>query len=217
MNKKLLFLALLFIVAGAVIGVYQQGIFSVAQAHDRQHDSGSGRHDRWSDGNNKSDGGDSNSDSEKIDNAMSAGPESISADARILDWPDSNGNMRELRAGTNGWTCLPDYPSSPGNDPICADAMSMQWFQAWMDHKTPHLSQPGISYMLQGASDPSNTDPFAMTPAPGEDWMEAPPHIMIFPVGNLDEKLYGTDPDSGGPWVMYAGTPYEHLMIPVEN
>ena len=232
MNKKLLFLALVFILAGALIGVYQHGIFLIAQAHNRQDNSDSGRHsdwsnhnnsnndDNWSDDSDNNDDGDSNSnsdDDDKIDSAMSAGPESVSEDARILDWPDSGGNMRELRAGTNGWTCLPDMEESPGDDPICADKMSMQWFQAWMDHRAPNLSQPGISYMLQGASDPSNTDPYAMTPAAGEDWMEAPPHIMIFPAGNLNENMYGTDPGSGHPWVMFAGTLYEHLMIPVEE
>ncbi len=24
-----------------------------------------------------------------------------------------------------------------------------------------------------------------------------------------------TDPNSGGPWVMFQGTPYAHIMIPV--
>jgi hypothetical protein len=31
------------------------------------------------------------------------------------------------------------------------------------------------------------------------------------------EALAGitTDPESGGPWVMWAGTPYAHIMVPV--
>ncbi len=31
------------------------------------------------------------------------------------------------------------------------------------------------------------------------------------------EMLNGmpTDPNSGGPWVMFQGTPYAHIMIPV--
>jgi hypothetical protein len=27
--------------------------------------------------------------------------------------------------------------------------------------------------------------------------------------------MYSTDPKSGGPWVMWKGTPYAHLMVPV--
>ncbi len=53
----------------------------------------------------------------QIKSAMSAAPTSVSAEAAIVDW-----NMNELRAGTNGWTCLPDRPDTPGNDPWCITA-----------------------------------------------------------------------------------------------
>src|SRR3990167_7449875 len=64
----------------------------------------------------------------KIDNARSAAPKAVSKEATILDWPKKEGaEMATLRKGTNEWTCLPDYPPSPGNDPICVDKTSMQW------------------------------------------------------------------------------------------
>ena len=85
-----------------------------------------------------------------------------------------------------------------------------------MSQKEPALTQAGIAYMLQGGSDPSNTDPFAIEPAPGQDWLTAPAHLMIFPSGKLDAAVYGTDHTTGNPWIMWAGTPYEHLMIPVK-
>ena len=69
--------------------------------------------------------------------------------------------------------------------------------------------------MLQGGSDASNTDPFATEPAAGEEWMTSPPHIMILMPGDLDQTVFSTDPHSGGPWIMWAGTPYEHIMMPV--
>jgi hypothetical protein len=153
----------------------------------------------------------------KIENAMSAAPESVSNDATILDWPEKEGgDLVELKKGTNDWTCLPDTPTSPGNDPICVDKQAMQWFQAYMTQSSPDLSQSGIAYMLQGGSDASNTDPFATKPAEGEDWLNAPAHIMVLPAGKLDQGIYGTDPKQGGSWIMWAGTPYEHLMIPVK-
>jgi hypothetical protein len=71
--------------------------------------------------------------------------------------------------------------------------------------------------MLEGGSDASNTDPFAMKPKEGEGWVSAPPHIMLIVPGKLDTTLISTDHHSGEPWVMYAGTPYEHVMIPVEE
>lgn len=154
----------------------------------------------------------------KIQSALSAGPRSIADNATILDWPtDVNSSFTVLRNGSNNWTCLPNDPRTPGNDPICADQQAMLWFQAYMSKNPPHLTQPGIAYMLQGGSDASNTDPFATKPAAGAHWMSAPPHIMIFPVGTLDVSIYGTDPNSGRPWIMWANTPYQHLMIPVDR
>jgi hypothetical protein len=29
-------------------------------------------------------------------------------------------------------------------------------------------------------------------------------------------KVYSTDPTTGKPWIMWPGTPYEHLMVPVK-
>ena len=33
------------------------------------------------------------------------------------------------------FTCVPDDPGSPGNDPMCLDHNAMLWLQAWMDYK----------------------------------------------------------------------------------
>ena len=163
------------------------------------------------------DTGAAGTDEWKIQNAMGAAPDAISKDAAVFDWPGKEGAaMRELRKGTNTWTCIPDWPISPGNDPVCVDEMAMQWFGAYMSQKPPHIAQAGLGYMLQGGSSPSNTDPFATAPKPGESWMTEPSHIVIFPSSKLDTKIYGTDSTSGKPWVMWAGTPYEHIMVPVK-
>lgn len=154
----------------------------------------------------------------KITNAMSAAPDAVGKDATVMDWPvKEGGEFAMLKKGTNGWTCLPDYPGSPGNDPMCMDGMAMQWAGAWTTKKQPHLATAGLGYMLQGGSDASNTDPFAEKPAPGQDWLNAPPHVMIFPAGGkIDTSVYSTNPKSGGPWIMWAGTAYQHLMVPVQ-
>ncbi len=154
---------------------------------------------------------------DKIQNAMSAAPKAIAKEATILDYPaNEGGEMVTLRQGTNEWTCLPDDPSTPANDPMCLDKMAMQWAQAWMSKKEPKLTGPGIGYMLQAGGSASNTDPFAKKPPAGETWMKEAPHIMVFPAGKLDRNVYTTDPHTGGPWIMWAGTPYEHLMVPVQ-
>lgn len=154
----------------------------------------------------------------KIDNAMSAGPLSIAGAATILDNElDDAGKFVELRAGNNGWYCFPDVPSNPGNDPACYDQTWLDWNYSFVANEEPTVAIAGFAYMLQGGSDPSNTDPFATEPAAGEDWVTSPPHVMILLPKGTDLTVYSTDHDSGGPYVMWAGTPYEHIMIPVAD
>ena len=150
----------------------------------------------------------------KIASAMSAAPSRISSAATIAEiGPD--GKIVTLRAGTNGYTCFPDDPNTPKPDPICADKAWGQWFEAWMAKKPPMTRQVGIAYMLQGASDASNTDPFATKPAAGADWVNTPAHTMVIVPDPKQLDSYPSDPKSGGPFVMFKGTPYAHLMVPV--
>jgi len=152
----------------------------------------------------------------KIADAMRAGPAAIAKDATILDYQqDAAGNFVVLRQGSNGWTCFPDTPGTPSDDPMCLDQTWMVWMNALMTNKAPDIKTPGLAYMLQGGTDASNTDPMATKPAAGEDWVTSPPHIMILQPGKLDQSVFSTDPKSGGPWIMWAGTPYEHIMMPV--
>jgi len=147
---------------------------------------------------------------------MSAAPPSIAKNATILDHAKEGAEPAVLRKGTNEWTCFPDDTSTPANDPMCLDKVAMAWAQAWMTKKEPGLTATGIGYMLQGGGSPSNTDPHAKKPPAGQKWMKEPPHVMIFVPGKLDQKVYTTDEHSGGPWIMWAGTPYEHLMVPIK-
>lgn len=152
-----------------------------------------------------------------IQSAMKAAPAAISANAAVMGWPATEGGeMVELRAGTNGWTCLPDMPHTPGHDPMCMDGPSMQWAAAWMGQTTPTLDAIGLGYMLEGGWDASNTDPFATAPPEGADWVVTGPHVMIFPTDPKSLAGMNADPTTGGPYVMFQGTPYAHVMMPVE-
>ena len=151
---------------------------------------------------------------DRIGVAMSAAPSAISSAATIMDL-DEAGGMIELRAGANGWLCIPDdSPVAAGDAPMCMDEAWQAWFDAWAAKETPQLSGVGISYMLQGGPAASNTDPFAETPAPGEDWIQDGPHIMVIVPDPSMLDAFPTDPASGGPYVMWKGTPYAHLMVP---
>jgi len=53
------------------------------------------------------------SDAEKIASALQAGPKFVTQNATVIDYPTSpGGEYRVLRAGRNGWTCLPGYAAS---------------------------------------------------------------------------------------------------------
>ncbi len=156
-------------------------------------------------------------DKDKIRNAMSSAPASVAAKATIKDWPaKAGGEMPVLRAGSNGWTCLPDMPDTEGNDPMCLDDMWLAWADAWMNKKPLKNERMGFGYMLQQNGADSNTDPYATAPAPDNEWMkEGVPHMMILVPDATSLKGVPTDPHQGGPWVMWRGTPYVHVMAPM--
>jgi hypothetical protein len=153
-----------------------------------------------------------------IKNAMSAAPDAVAMNATIATFDDKM-QMTILKKGTNGFTCMPDDPATPTNDPMCLDENSMAWLQAYMMKAQPKEGQVGIGYMLQGDSVPNNTDPYATAPAAGAKWLTDGPHLMVFNAKALT-SVYphtGDNPDTTQPYVMYPGTPYEHLMVPVKQ
>jgi hypothetical protein len=104
---------------------------------------------------------------------------------------------------------VPGHVGVVGDDPFCADAAAMQWGDDWFAHKPkPTNATPGIMYMFAGGSDWSASDPFATKGTP----IKEPPHWMImYPVAK--SSGLPTTPRNTGTWIMYAGTPYAHLMI----
>ena len=110
----------------------------------------------------------------KIARALSAGPADVTKGARIVD-TDSQGKMTLLREGSNGFTCMLGNPKVVGEPPLCLDAASLQWFAEFKAHKPkPTNAVPGITYMLAGATQRSDSDPYDQTsPAMtiGTHWM----------------------------------------------
>ena len=145
--------------------------------------------------------------------AESAAPASLSKHATILD---RDGHV--VRIGSNGWICLPDDPNTAGTDSICMDESWRTFMDALKNKKKPTYTQVGIAYMLQGDRPVSNTDPYATEPKPGDDWVDQlGAHIMVLVPDADTLKSVPTNPRNGGPWIMWAGTPYAHLMIPIDS
>jgi hypothetical protein len=153
-------------------------------------------------------------DAEHIANAMSAGPSAISRDATIMAMDGDK--MRTIRQGKNEFTCVSDDPSSPGNDPMCLDKGAMEWLMALSDHKDAPKGKMGLVYMLRGGSDASNYDPFATAPKPGEKWVTTGPHVMVVGMAGMLEDLPKLPDNPKKPFIMWSGTSYEHIMMPVK-
>ena len=151
----------------------------------------------------------SESSQDKIARAMSAGPDDIARSARIID-TDAGGKTVVLRDGSNGFTCMPGNPKVIGEPPMCVDAASLQWFADAKAHKPkPTNTVPGITYMLAGATQRSDSDPNDQTsPA-----ITVGPHWMI--MWPFDPKTTGlpTTHKPTGAYIMWAGSPYAHLHV----
>ena len=155
---------------------------------------------------------------DKITSALSAAPDIVSSGAMVLDWPAADGeDPGMLREGDNGWTCFPDRFFTPGLDPMCFDGPAMEWVGYWMAGEDPQMSAMGLSYMLMGSYDNSNTDPFAGPPENPADGIVTGPHIMVFPVDASTLAGLNTDHMTNEPYVMFQDTPFAHLMMPTAN
>lgn len=151
------------------------------------------------------------SDPEYITKAKTAAPEPIANKATIIRMKD-DGSSTTLQTGSSGFTC---FVMSDGS-PACADANAVEWLKAVMTKATPP-SKTGFMYMLAGDTGTSNHDPYATDKS---HWVQTGPHVMI--VGAAAQEMASLyprtmDPDPSQAYVMYPGTPYEHLMLPVSS
>jgi hypothetical protein len=146
-----------------------------------------------------------------IESAKSAAPAFITDEATLY----AADGTTVLQEGTNGYHCFPDNPGSPDPDPACFDETWMALLAALGANEEADITMPGIAYMLAGGSNASVGDPFLTEPPEGEDWTTDPPHIMIVLPTGTDLSMYPSEHSESSVYVMWAGTPWEHLMIPV--
>ena len=152
------------------------------------------------------------SDRKKMQSAMSAAPSSLSRHATIKKW---NGTvLREGKPG-NVWTCLPDIPNNGGIDPWCVDQSWQNMLAALTAGEKPTYDKIGIAYMLMGDGEVSNITPTG-TKEQGQWVAGLKAHLMLLVPDHSMFDYLPTEPD-GGPWIMWKGTPYAHVMIPIDS
>lgn len=157
------------------------------------------------------------SDEDKIADAGRAAPSELVAGATFLDWPEElGGEFRVLREGTNGWICLPDLPGDSNYSPECFDDEWFAFLKAYLEGRPPSTERLGLSYMLNAKWAVSNTDRTAREATADNQWHEGGSHLMLVVPDPAMLEWFPTEPTpKGGAYVMFAGTPYAHLMIPV--
>ncbi len=150
------------------------------------------------------------SDAEYIREATSAAPAALAAAARVAR-VGSDGSLTVIREGTNGITCVIVPPGR-----YCADAQALQWMQdAIAGHPKPTNTAPGIAFMAKGGVHFENAAGDAL-PAGGPNTTthQEPPHWML--MWPLDPQVTGLptkETAGGGAYIMFAGSPYAHLMV----
>ena len=147
-----------------------------------------------------------------IREALSAAPPEVAKTATVKNW---DGTV--LKPGTGAYTCYPtpDSRKKRGKMSMCLDKTGVAWHDAWMNKKPFKANEVSIVYMLAGDVGSSNTDPYAEAPTSSNQWVEPGPHTMIIVPNPAELEGISTDPYSGGPFVMWKGTPYVHIMVPV--
>ncbi len=146
-----------------------------------------------------------------LDDALSAANAGMATDAKVVDW---EGNV--LKEGEGSYTCLPTPPQfTEGHAPMCMDEAWMTWADAWMNKTDVAIDEIGIAYMLAGDGGASNIDPFASEPTDDNEWVVEGPHLMFIVPDNSLLAGLPTDPENGGPYVMWRDTPYAHVMVPI--
>lgn len=148
---------------------------------------------------------------DKIQNALSAAPDYIAREAAVWDWPaEGGGEPPVLREGTNNWTCFPDYPETPGNDPMCHDEAFLEWHLAALRQEEPNIDRVGLSYMLAGGGFVDDKGELVLGP-----------HVMIALPDLADAEgirhvEYADAPQHvDAPHIFHGGTPYEIIIVPV--
>jgi hypothetical protein len=152
------------------------------------------------------------SDAAYIRMAETGGPLGVAKSATIMRFqPD--GKASELRKGSNGFTCsiLLDVAAMP----FCADKNAWQFMvDVVAKQPKPTNNEPGIAYMAAGGAHLETAKgEVVMEPAAGTHKVREPPHwMLLWPIDPATSGL-PTRPNASGVYIMFAGTPYAHLMV----
>lgn len=131
-----------------------------------------------------------------------------------------------LREGTNGWRCEPFMPMPKGGfktphgaAAACSDKNAVAWANAYKANTNPELESDGWIWMLHGDLGVDNFKPYTdgQKDMGHKHFIESGAHLMLMPKDPTSMDNQTTDYTTGAPYVMFKGTPYVHMMIPLDG
>lgn len=167
----------------------------------------------------------------QIAGATAPAPADLKAEARVLGY-NADGEMIELRAGSNDFTCLADNPFDERYHAACyhntidpfmargrelrAEGMGRDAIRAKRleEIEAGTLKMPGAPaalYQLFGSANSLNQET-------GEVSEVRPLYVMYMPYATTESTgLSSQAPMEGAPWLMDAGLPWAHIMYSPAN
>jgi hypothetical protein len=157
------------------------------------------------------------SDKIKIEYFSSACPSTLRDDCTVFD----DDGVSVLREGTNGWTVLPGNPREPSGPDGTWHLPTRRlpsWIEGLLADEKPTPKRDSILYMLNGDMGDDNTKPGVLEESEaGVNWIVSGPHVMLMPKDTTSLAAYSTDFSAGDPYVMWEGSDYAHVMVPLND
>ena len=159
-----------------------------------------------------------------IETLSTAAPSFIGDNASVATY-----DGKILKEGSNGWTCSPGrpmpedgYKDAQDTNASCADIEGFKWVEAYVNGTSPNMERDAYIWMLHGDVGEDNRVSSLYggnkeNAIKMNHFIESGPHLMLMPKDPSSLKGNTTDFNSGAPYIMFEGTGYDHLMIPVEG
>jgi len=157
----------------------------------------------------------------QIELYTSAAPAFLSASATVIG---SNGTV--LKEGTNSWYCLSSlavpatgWESARAASPICVDEVGKKWIDGYFAGTPVTLERDTYGWMAAGDTGYCNTNPMCQSDECCADgsFVASGAHMMLIPKDPTSLVGFPADSTKGEPYVMFPGSGYDHMMIPVEG
>lgn len=160
---------------------------------------------------------------EKIDDALLPMPSALRDGAEVFSY-DSGWNRTVLRAGTNSIRCV-----APGSATFSPNFVAQCFHESWESPflRISQLQAEGMALdevfkvLLEEIGEGKVAGPDAgsvvyeiLTTVVGASVAAHPNMAVSTPGGTAASTGFSTKPDAYRPWLMLAGTPMAHVMIP---